>query len=85
MSSLSKQERVALEDVFISLGEKESIMERMSEQNNRFISSIKQIVKKSIPLTISLVKSKKNIIKHGLKMDKTQLFNHFRPKNRDSK
>jgi hypothetical protein len=72
---------VGLEDVFISLGEKDTIKQKLQEQQNRFLDSLNLISRKTISLTISLIKSKKNI----LKMDKIKLFNHFRPKNRDSK
>ena len=81
MSSLSKQERIGLEDVFISLGKKEKFLEKVKEQQNRLFDSINLIAKRSIPFTISLIKSKKNI----LKMEKTKLFKQFRPKSRDSK
>lgn len=85
MSSLSEYERKGLEDVFLCLGEKQSLSEKLNEQTHRLISSLSSIAKKGIPLDFSLVKSKKIMFKGQRKVDKFKLFNDFRPKNRGSK
>ncbi len=85
MSSLSEQERVSLDDLFICLGEKQSLTEKMKEQKMRFLSSLSQVAKKGIPISLSYIKSKKIMFKEQVKMDNFKLFNHFRPKNRGSK
>lgn len=85
MSSLSEHERIGLEDVFLCLGEKQSVTEKLIEQKSRLAGSISSLVQKGIPLGISYAKSKKIMFKHGKKVVNFKLFNHFRPKNRDSK
>lgn len=85
MSSLSEHERIGLEDVFLSLGEKESLKERINEQRNRLLCSLRLIVKKGVPAGFSYVKSKKIMFLQQLNRDKSKLFRQFRPKNRESK
>ena len=85
MSSLSKHERIDLEDVFLCLGKEESVSEKINEQKKRFVSSLNLIVKKGIPRSLTFVKSKKIIFKRGAKMYKSKLFHYFIPKNRGSK
>ena len=85
MSSLSEHERVGLDDVFLSLGEKQALRERIKEQQKRLLSTLSQIARKGVPLALSYVKSKKIMFKEQSKMDNFKLFNHFRPKNRGSK
>lgn len=85
MSSLSEHERIGLEDVFLSLGEKESLKERIDEQRNRLLCSLRLIVKKGVPAGLSYVKSKKIMFLQQLNRDKSKLFRQFRPKNRESK
>ena len=85
MSSLSKHERIDLEDVFLCLGKKESVSEKINEQKKRFISGLNLIVKKGIPMGFTFVKSKKIIFNRDVKMDKSKLFHYFLPKNRGSK
>jgi len=85
LSSLSEHERLGLEDVFLCLGEKQSTSEKLKEHKKRLFSSLSQLVKKGIPISLSYVKSKKIIFQEQSKMDNFKLFNHFRPKNRGSK
>ena len=85
MSSLSEHERLGLEDVFLCLGEKQSLSDKLKEHKVRLISGFTQIVKKGIPLSLSYVKSKKFMFREKSKVDNFKLFNHFRPKNRGSK
>ena len=85
MSSLSEHERVGLEDVFLCLSEKQSLSEKVKEQKLRLISSLGQLAKKGIPLSLSYVKSKKIMFQEQSKVHNFKLFNHFRPKNRGSK
>ncbi len=85
MSSLSEHERIGLEDVFLCLGKKESIKERIDEHRNRLLCSLRLIIKKGVPAGFSYVKSKKFIFLQQLNGDKSKLFRHFRPKNRESK
>ncbi len=85
MSSLSEHERIGLEDVFLCLGEKQSISEKLIEQKSRLASSLSSLVQKGIPLGLSYAKSKKIMFKRGRKVVNFKLINHFRPKNRDSK
>ncbi len=59
MSSLSEHERIGLEDVFLCLGEKQSVTEKLIEQKSRLAGSISSLVQKGIPLGISYAKSKK--------------------------
>ncbi len=85
LSSLSEHERIGLEDVFLCLGKKQSLVDKVKEQNIRFIIGLSQIVKKGIPLSLSYVKSKNIMFQEQSKMHDFKLFNHFRPKNRGSK
>ena len=85
MSSLSEHERIGLEDVFLCLGEKQSVSEKLSEQKSRLSSTFRSLIIKGIPAGISYAKSKKIMFKQGRKVVNFKLFNHFRPKNRDSK
>ena len=85
MSSLSEHERLGLDDLFLSLGKKESLNEKLYEQKNRLISGITQVVTKSVPMGLSLVKSKKIMFLKGAKVSKFKLFNKIRPKNRACK
>jgi hypothetical protein len=85
LSSLSEHERIGLEDVFMCLGEKQSVSEKIIEQKSRLLGSLSSIVQKGIPKGISYVKSKKIMFKQRRKVVNFKLFNHFRPKNRDSK
>lgn len=85
MSSLSEHERIGLEDVFMCLGEKQSVSEKLNEQKSRLVGSFSSLVQKGIPLGLSYAKSKKIMFKQGRKVVNFKLFNHFRPKNRDSK
>jgi len=85
VSSLSEHERVGLDDVFLCLGEKQAITDKLKEQRKRFFTSLGQVVRKGLPLSLKYVKSKKIMFQESAKMDNFKLFNHFRPKNRDSK
>ena len=85
MSSLSEHERIGLEDVFLCLGEKQSVSEKLMEQKSRLSSTFRSLILKGIPAGISYAKSKKIMFKQGRKVVNFKLFNHFRPKNRDSK
>ncbi|MDF1879724.1 hypothetical protein JHD50_00145 [Sulfurimonas sp. MAG313] len=85
MGSLSEQERCGLDDVFLSLGEKQLLKDSIKEQHSRFISSLKQIAKKGLPLSISYIKMKKNMLFQGAKRNNFKLFFYIRPKNRGSK
>ena len=85
MSSLSEHERIGLEDVFLCLGEKQSVSEKLMEQKSRLSSTFRSLLIKGIPAGISYAKSKKIMFKQGRKVVNFKLFNHFRPKNRDSK
>ena len=85
MSSLSEHERVGLDDVFLCLGEKQAISDKLKEQKKRFFASLGQVARKGIPISLSFVKSKKTMFQERSKRDYFKLFNHFRPKNRDSK
>ncbi len=85
MSSLSEQERMGLDDLFLCLGKKPSLAEKAKEHKTRLLCGLCQIVKKGIPISLSYVKSKKIMFKEQSKMDNFKLFNHFRPKSRDSK
>jgi hypothetical protein len=85
VSSLSEHERVGLDDVFLCLGEKQAISDKLKEQKKRFFTSLGQVARKGIPITLSFVKSKKTMLQERSKRDNFKLFNHFRPKNRDSK
>ena len=85
MSSLSEHERLGLDDLFLSLGKKESLNDKLYEQRNRLLSGLTQVVSKGIPLGLSLVKSKKIMFLKGAKVSKFKLFNKIRPKNRASK
>jgi len=85
LSSLSEHERIGLEDVFLCLGEKESVKERINEQRNRLFCSLRLIIKKGVPASFSYVKSKKIMFLQQLNRDKSKLFRQFRPKNRESK
>lgn len=85
MSSLSEHERIGLEDVFLCLGEKASVQEKLSEHKNRLYSSLSQIVKKGVPASFFYVKSKKIMFLRQLNRDKSRLFRQFRPKDRESK
>jgi hypothetical protein len=85
LSSLSEHERIGLEDVFLCLGEKESVKERISEHKNRLYCSLRLMIKKGVPASFSYVKSKKIMFLRQLNRDKSRLFRQFRPKNRESK
>jgi len=85
VSSLSEHERVGLDEVFLCLGEKQAISDKFKEQRKRLFASLGQVVRKGIPMSFSYVKSKKIMFQERTKMDNFKLFNHFRPKNRDSK
>jgi len=92
VSSLSERERVGLDDVFLCLGEKPGFSDTLIEHKKRLFTSLSQIVIKGLPITINYIKFKskssfKNnfMPKGGSKRDNFKLFNHFRPKNRDSK
>ena len=85
MSSLSKHERIDLEDVFLCLGKKESVSERVNEQRKRLFTCLNCIVTKGIPAGLSFVKSKKIIFRANRKGTKIKLFHYFIPKNRGSK
>ena len=92
MSSLSEHERVDLDDVFLSLGEKQAITDKFKEQKKRFFTSLGQVARKGLPITLNYIKVKnkmyfggKIMFQERSKMDNFKLFNHFRPKNRDSK
>ena len=85
MSSLSEHERIGLEDVFLCLGEKQSVTEKIIEQKRRLLGTLSSMVHKGIPKGLSYVKSKNIMFKQRRKGVNFKLFNHFRPKNRDSK
>ena len=85
MSSLSEQERRGLDDLFLCLGKEQSLTDKIREHQVRFFTSLSNLAKKGIPLSLSYVKSKKIMFKEQTKMVNYKLFNHFRPKNRDSK
>ena len=85
MSSLSEHERLGLDDLFLSLGKKESFNDKLYEQKNRLISTFVQALSKGLPRGLSLVKSKKIMFLKGAKVSKMKLFNKIRPKNRASK
>ena len=85
MSSLSEHERLGLDDLFLSLGKKESLNDKLYEQKNRLFSSLTQVVSKSVPRGLSFVKSKKIMFLNGAKVSKLKLFNKIRPKNRACK
>lgn len=85
MSSLSESERIGLDDVFMCLGNNASLSEKINEHKNRMLSSLTQLTKKSIPIAVTLVKSQKIMFKRVIKVNKTKLFTHFRPKSRGSK
>jgi len=92
VSSLSEHERVGLDDVFLCLGEKPAISDTLSEHRKRLLTSIGQLVRKGIPITLNYIKfksktdfRKKFMFQERSKRDNFKLFNHFRPKNRDSK
>lgn len=92
MSSLSEHERVGLDDVFLCLGKKQAISDKLKEQKNRFFAGLGQVVRKGIPITLNYIKiksgadfRKKIMFQERSKRDNFKLFNHFRPKNRDSK
>ena len=85
MSSLSEHERLGLDDLFLSLGKKETLNDKLYEHKNRLISSLTQAVSKGIPKGISFVKSKKIMFLKGAKVSKFKLFKEIRPKNRASK
>ena len=76
---------MGLEDVFLCLGEKESVKEKISEHKNRLFCSLSLIIKKGVPSSFSYVKSKKIMFLQQLNRDKSKLFRQFRPKNRESK
>jgi len=85
VSSLSEQERLGLDDVFLSLGKKTNISEKLKEQTRRSMAGLFQVSKKSLPMGISYISSKKNNIKQHLKRADFKLFHYFIPKNRGSK
>lgn len=85
MSSLSDHERIGLDDVFLSLGEKQALTDRVKEQQKRLLTTLSQIARKGVPLVLSYVKSKNIMFHEHSKRDNFKLFNHFRPKNRGSK
>ena len=85
MSSISEHERLGLDELFLSLGKKQSLSEKLSEQKNRLVSSLSLVARKSLPIGISYVKSRKNMFLKGAKTPKIKLFKQFRPKNRASK
>jgi len=85
VSSLSEHERVGLDDVFLCLDQKQAISDKLKEQRKRFFAGFAQVVSKGLPLSLKYVKSKKIMFQERAKMDNFKLFNHFRPKNRDSK
>ena len=85
MSSLSEQERMGLDDLFLCLGKKQSLTEKVREHQVRFVSTLAHLAKKGIPISLSYVKSKKIMFKERSKTVNFKLFNHFRPKNRGSK
>ena len=92
MSSLSEHERVGLDDVFLCLGEKEALSDKFKEQKKRLLTSLAQVARKGFPITLNYIKSKRKpvfrkkiMFQERSKMDNFKLFNHFRPKNRDSK
>ncbi|HIC43605.1 MAG TPA: hypothetical protein EYO73_04720 [Sulfurimonas sp.] len=92
MSSLSEHERIALDDMFLYLADKPAFRDSFIEQRKRLFMSIGQIARKSIPITLSYIKIKSNLgfrkkimSQERSKRDNFKHFNHFRPKNRDSK
>jgi len=85
LSSLSEHERLGLDDLFLSLGKKESFNEKLYEHKNRLISSLAQVAIKGLPKGISFVKSKKIMFLKGAKVSKFKLFHKIIPKNRASK
>jgi hypothetical protein len=85
VGSLSEQERVALDDVFLSLAKKTGNAEKLQHKSQRLLDSLHQIAKKGIPLSLSYVKSKKIVLTQGKKMYKSKLSRHILPKNRGSK
>jgi len=85
LNSLSEHERIGLDDVFLSLGEKQALRDRVKEKQKRLLTTLAQIARKGVPLALSYVKSKKTMFQERSKMDDFKLFNHFRPKNRGSK
>lgn len=85
MSSLSEQERRGLDDLFLCLGKEQSLVDKVREQQVRFLSTLSHLAKKGIPMSLSYVKSKNIMFKGQVKMAKYKLFNHFRPKNRGPK
>jgi len=92
VSSLSEHERIGLDDVFLCLGEKQAVSDKLKEQRKRFFTSLGQVVRKGIPITLNYIKirnksafRKKPMFQERSKLHNFKLFNHFRPKNRDSK
>jgi len=92
VSSLSEHERVGLDDVFLCLGDKPAINDKLNEQRKRLFASIGQLVRKGVPITLDYIKTKSKVnfrkrimFQERSKRDNFKLFNHFRPKNRDSK
>ena len=85
MSSLSEHERIGLEDVFLCLGEKQTVSEKFFEQKSRLLGSFTSLVYKGIPKGLSYAKSKKIMFIRTKKVANIKLIKHFRPKNRDSK
>ncbi len=80
MSSLSEQERIGLEDVFLSISSSHNIVEKWSMWSKNFAIDF-DAKKWASPLTFS--RHSKNWLKNGLKTHKiTKLFNKFQKRRK---
>ncbi|MGA9045699.1 hypothetical protein [Sulfuricurvum sp.] len=80
MSSLSEQERIGLEEVFLSISSSQNLMQKWSMWSKNF--SIR-IDAKNLPSPLLFTPNPRNWIKNGLKNHKiTKLFNKMQKRRK---
>lgn len=80
MSSLSEQERIGLEEVFLSISSSQNFVHKWSVWSKNFSTDFDT---KKLVLPLSFAKESKNWLKNGLKNHKiTKLFNKIQKRRK---